>query len=212
MNLRIIPVIEFEPWDLGVEDFGDLLDRGEWDDTWNGVLAPLGLRPIRPGSWFIAITDFAGTAAFEKILQVHLMNNAQPSANAIPPLDEIGPIPGGYAFSADGSVQLEPGCCCDLSDLREWNGIFRKANAAERLPIGHACFGLSNEGGVTTVEEHERQQTIRFSYPSPDFGRAIEQAQVEQKEFAESLKAHLVLYTSSTHAEAIVNRLVFDDW
>jgi len=49
MKLRLIPVVEFEPWDLGVEDFGELLDAGEWAGHWSGVLARLGLCPIQPG-------------------------------------------------------------------------------------------------------------------------------------------------------------------
>jgi hypothetical protein len=211
-KLRLIPVIEFEPHHLGVENFIELLDCGEWAAHWNGVLKPLGLRPIRPGSWLIAASEFREAAAFETLLRIHLMDKESPSSETILPLDEIGPISGGYAFSADGSIQLEPGCCCDLSDLAVWNAAFRECQTPTRLLIGHGCFSLSTEAGVTTVAvqpEADGQQTIHLPYPASDFARAVEQAQIEQKDFAESLKSYLPHHISGERAEAIVKVLVF---
>jgi len=116
MQLRLVPVVELEPTDLGVQNFVELLESGEWEVFWEAHLVSFGLRPIRPGSWFVATGEFASQATFNLLARVHLEWDPQ-SLDLPPELDHIGPISGGYAFVLGGSVQLEPGCCCDLSDL-----------------------------------------------------------------------------------------------
>jgi len=115
-------------------------------------------------------------------------------------------------LSADGAIQLEPGCCCDLSDLGEWSAAFREHQSPTRLSIGHACFSLSTEAGVTTVTVHPEakgHQTIHYAYHASDFCRAVEDAQIERNNFAESLKSYLCRHISTEHTEAIVKVLVF---
>jgi hypothetical protein len=213
MNLRLIPVIEFEPSSLGVENFCELQESGLWSAHWNRVLGQMGLRPIRPGSWLVACSEFRAGSAFELLVRVHLTSGATPSPNSIPATDEISPISGGYAFIVDGIVQIEPSCCCDLSDLEAWCAAFREGEGgATPVTIGHGCISLSTDESLVTVTLHSEvagHQESLYRYPASAFAFALGQADVERRSFATSLKAYLRQFTLPARLDEVVSTLVF---
>jgi hypothetical protein len=208
MKLRLVPVVEFEPSALGVENFCELQDLGKWPEHWSGVLAELGLRSIQPGSWFVACSELRAPAAFEALVRLHLTE----SLDSIPETDALSPIAGGYVFSVDESIQLEPGCCCDLSNVAAWRGAFREGERPTRLTIGHGCYSLVTEDAATIVTidpETTGRQSLSLRYPAPDFERALDHAELEQRAFAESLKSYLSRVISTERLDEVVTRLVF---
>jgi hypothetical protein len=212
MNLRLIPVVEFEPSMLGIGDYLELCERGLWSERWNDVLGGLGLRPIRPGSWHVATSEFRSDAAFDALVRAYVTDGVELSPGKIPALDGISPINGGYAFSVDEEIQLEPGCCCDLSDLSEWGVAVRQGQGAAPLLIGHGNLSLVTQGSVTTVtlnSEVAREDALALQYAAADLARAIELAELEQNVFADALKAYFLRYAPSERIEQVVQRLVF---
>jgi hypothetical protein len=212
MNLRLVPVVEFEPSMLGISDYLELCERGLWVERWNDVLAARGLRPIRPGSWHVATSEFRGDAAFDALVRAYVTDGVELSPGKIPALDGISPISGGYAFSVDDTIQLEPGCCCDLSDLSEWGVAVRQGQGPASLLIGHGNLSLRVEGSMTTLtvnSEVAREDALTLQYPAADLARAVEQAELEQNAFADALKAYLLRYAPSERIQQVVQRLVF---
>lgn len=160
----------------------------------------------------VATSEFHARGAFELLVRVHLISDAILSSSSIPVVDEISPIPGGYALNVDGSVQIEPGCCCDLSDLESWSSAFREGVGPTLLNIGHGCFSLSSDGAVTTITRRSEvvgHEDDTFQYPASAFARALEQADVERKRFAESLKSYVSQFALSEELDQVVNRLIF---
>lgn len=211
MPLRLLPVVEFEPAALGIQNFVELLDSGEWDAHWAACLASVGLHPIRPGSWFVAVDQFSSTEAFDLLLRVHL--DWDPGVGLPSQPEELGPISGGYAFAVGGAVQLEPGCCCDLSDLDEWSKVRGEDLSLVPLTIGHGGYAASISDGTTTIiitSEDRGTTDTHLQYPTADFEEALARAEKERSQFAALLKKRLRDLGSVSHVDDVVGRLVYD--
>lgn len=212
MNLELVPAIRFEPSELGIENFGELLALGEWDSRWSAALQALSVRPIKPGSWLVPTHELRSDAAFDAVLRAHLTDSAEPCATTIPPADEIGSISGGYVFIAGGVIQLEPGCCCDLADLDHWAAAFRGESAEVSLMIGHGNFSLAKDGSdtiVTFTPEQPDCPAVVLHFDAPDVEHAIQHAELEQRRFAESLKSYLSRVAPSERVDELAKLLVF---
>lgn len=193
MRLRLLPVVELEPASLGVDDFIPLLDAGEWPAHWARLLSSWSLRPIQPGSWFVATSELTSPTAVDLLLRAQLSWDPA-GGTPFPVMDELGPLRGGYTFTLGSAVQLEPGCCCDLSDLTFWaSGNEGRATLAV-LSIGHGNYTISTAGGITTVEvgsEVRGVAAIVLRYPAPDFELALVRAEADRRGFEALLEERL---------------------
>ncbi|WP_437605226.1 hypothetical protein WMF20_29185 [Sorangium sp. So ce834] len=134
--LRLMPVVELEPGRFGSAPHPS---SGPWTATesdryWRACLRAgglVGVDPIVPGSWFVAIDALTSQDALITVLRVHL-------GDSVPADDEVGALSGGLALVDDGEVLLLPTCCGDLSDLENWRtAAHRSAESPEMLWIGH---------------------------------------------------------------------------
>lgn len=207
MAARIIATVEFEPSHLGVEDFRDLQDSGEWPAHWAALLEGWDLRPIQPGSWFVAAATFDSPRAFELLLRVRARDVGEP--DGLPPVREVLPLPGGLAFADGEDVTVEPGCCCSLSDIADWRDAFH-GNGRVALTVGHGKWSIESTDGVTTVQlDPERLvDTPRvLSYSHAEFDRALVEAETERDRFVARLERHLCGLTSTSRARETARKL-----
>ncbi|WP_437313235.1 hypothetical protein [Sorangium sp. So ce385] len=134
--LRLVPVVELEPGRFGSAPHPS---SGPWtatesDSYWRACLRGgglVGVDPIVPGSWFVAIDALTSQDALITVLRAHL-------GDSVPADDEVGALSGGLALVDDVEVLLLPTCCGDLGDLEHWRtAAHRSAEAPETLWIGH---------------------------------------------------------------------------
>ncbi|XYH92971.1 hypothetical protein ACMHYB_34585 [Sorangium sp. So ce1128] len=134
--LRLMPVAELEPGRFGSVPHPS---SGPWtatesDSYWRACLRAgglVGVDPIVPGSWFVAIDALTSQDALIKVLHAHL-------GDSVPADDEVGPLCGGLALVDGVEVLLLPTCCGDLGDLGNWwTAAHRLAESPEMLWIGH---------------------------------------------------------------------------
>lgn len=209
--LALVPVVEFEPSKLGVENFCELHDKGLWPDHWTRVLGTLGVRALRSGSWLVETSEFATPAALDAVLSVHLEWTGG-SVESVPSDDAISPISGGYAFVRNGLVELEPGCCCDLSDLSHWRTAFSAGPGPTPLSIGHAIYSIASREGeavITITSEVRNQPDSHFNYPAEDFASALKRAEQQQATFEKSLARRLDALGAGARSAEVANLLVY---
>ncbi|WP_438014217.1 hypothetical protein WMF18_25255 [Sorangium sp. So ce315] len=134
--LRLVPVVELQPSGFGSAPYPR---RGPWtteesERYWRTCLRAsgiVGIDPIVPGSWFVAIDALASQDALVKVLRAHL-------GDSVPADDEVGALGGGLALVDGVEVLLLPTCCGDLSDLENWRASAHgSAGSPEVLWIGH---------------------------------------------------------------------------
>ncbi len=201
MNFKVTNVVEFAPDDFSVENYSELLEAGTWPQHWGEVLDSHGLRAISPGSWFVAISQFGTHDSFVHLLCSHLECNSYEDLAFPDDLDELGVINGGCAFEHLGSVQIDPGCCCDLSDLSQWKNVFE--NGGGPVAVGHAEHHLRVVGQSVEIIP----DGLRVS--STEFRSGLESAEIELNRFANELEAFLQNSKFHKRASEIAKTLVF---
>jgi hypothetical protein len=208
MLFRVLPVVELEPSHLGVQNFCELQEGGGWRAFWDLRLSRYGLRPVQPGSWFISTSEFTTEAAVDLLLRVHGGDGGDSPTD----VDDLGPIPGGCAFACGETVQLEPGCCCDLADLSEWCRALCSGDACTRLNIGHGVFSLERSGDVVMVRmdcEREGGEPVLLHWPTDELEAALTRAESERNRFAVALEAYVRRISPRPQARDLARRLVF---
>src|SRR5262245_33157519 len=118
---ELIPVLELEPTTYATQshasaDVSTIEDPAGWDAYWRASLADSGimnLTPWRVGSWCVPLTEFSASHSLETVLKFELRDPSEWTP------EQVGPLCGGYVLRHDGVV-MEPSCCGDLSNLRDW--------------------------------------------------------------------------------------------
>jgi hypothetical protein len=159
-NLRLRPVIELEP--ASYAEVAAPPEPGPWtpalgDAYWRAAMraANLDVEPVRPGSWFVYADQLTGAEQLRTILRVNLSGDEHPAS-----LEEVAPLPGGYALLNDDSLLLLPNCCGDLGDIREWSDAAAYREAEPRMVwIGHPWLSAWFDAGTLVIrEEREYHQ------------------------------------------------------
>lgn len=180
-KLQLLPVVELEPHDLGIETFGELHKSGEWPDYWAAKLGELSLRPLCPGSWYVSIDQFASKAQFDLIVRSHF--GGEPTLNDLEDLDGMGPLAGGLAFMRGNVLELGPSCCCDVADVGAWRAAIERG---EPLYIGHGEYSLETINGLTTITACRQIRVL-----TSELRDAFPAAEAECESFAKRLEEHL---------------------
>lgn len=189
MPLRLIPVIELGPSDLEIDDFCALQERGAWVAHWAARLAEWSLRPLQPGSWFLALDQFTSKRQLDLALRAEL--DAEATKGQEIDLEAMGALYGGLAVARGDGIELEPSCCCNLADVDVWRGALERGTA---LWIGHGNYTLETHSGIATLSiEHERvgagSTLLRCS--TTELAIALKHAEAERDRFAMRLEEHL---------------------
>jgi hypothetical protein len=119
--------------------------------------ANLNVEPVRPGSWLVYADRLTDAEQLCTILRANLSGDELPAS-----LDEVPPLPGGYALLDDDSLLLLPNCCGDLGDIREWSDAATYRETEPRMVwIGHPWLSAWFEAGTLVVrEEQEYHQPV----------------------------------------------------
>lgn len=208
MALALVPVVELEPTLLGISNFLELLDSGEWSAHWSSRLAALGSKPLCPGSWMVPVNEL-GDDALDLLLEQELDLPPEPAG----PWRGVHPLPGGYAFvdRITEEIELEPYCCCDLADLRYWQAAAdQDLGTSIRLCIGHGNYRFTRESDtvtVTTEPEHVGFDSTALVFTASEFQAALDQAANVQLSFRERVIPHLVPLVGAGAAPRIAHIL-----
>jgi hypothetical protein len=76
-QVELLPVLELEPWTFATQEHPSPPGHGpefaeQWQHFWADSLADSGLkglRPIRPSSWLVPLSEFADTGLLRSLLE-----------------------------------------------------------------------------------------------------------------------------------------------
>ncbi len=205
-DVEIVPVVEMEPWDSSDRAVPDVGSRWEHPDVWDAFtracLADAGLVSLTPIA--LASDHFSISAlddrAIAKLLEVQLVAKYDElrdgGTRLSNPEDTVGALDGGLALRVDGELLVEPGCCCGLATVADWERVLEHASSElGAIWTGHD-FGSVEARVVSNVIElrcrapwlaDERVVTV----PAEHFAIALRAARERQQAFAERLAAHV---------------------
>ncbi len=181
-TLRFTPALEFEPHELGIEDFLQLQDSGTWPAKWEAALEVYSLVPLSPGSWMIDLASVYTDSALDLLIARAVRGKSR---------SELGPLTGGYAVG-DVGLTLEPTCCCALSDLSDWESALDGSGC--RLLIGHGCWSTELTDQTVTIElepEAAGLEVSRLVLPLALLREAVDSANRTRSVFRDRLATRL---------------------
>ena len=121
-------------------------------ERWQKAISTLNLdlNPIKKGSYFVDI-ETVDDENLRIILKV-VFNDVETEDE-----DYLMLFNGGLILKKDDKILLEPTCCVDLADLKDWECIFENNSSGwSQLWIGHPyVFYRKNEGKIEFSEYTE---------------------------------------------------------
>ncbi|WNG33848.1 hypothetical protein F0U60_09600 [Archangium minus] len=190
-DLRLVPVVEFEPGPYGRLD--DPRPEGPDEDVpmecyWEHNLAKAGIRlePLLPGTWLVPVSRLTDPHALRQLLRVQL--ESKDPAKMVDPFEHVSPMAGGQVLFEGEHVVLTPRCCGDLRNLDRWEAAAR--GRFDGFWIGHPQVFASTEEQwlLLREEEPDRNGVFRAWRLSPlMLARAALAARKAQEDFARRL-------------------------
>ncbi|WP_437914454.1 hypothetical protein WME73_00880 [Sorangium sp. So ce302] len=148
-----MPVVELAPGAYGsaLQPTTSPWTAEESETYWRACLRAggvVGVDPVVPGSWLVALDALNSADLLHRVLQVHF-------ADGVPAdLDEIGPFYGGLALVDDGENLVLPTCCGDLGDLDNWHiATEQRTDSPEMLWIGHPWLTVWYQAPMLHIRE-----------------------------------------------------------
>jgi len=148
--IKLFNVIEINPFTYSQEDYeipelSDSPSSEERDERWHKAISTidLNLKLIREGSYFVNI-ETIDDENLKIILKIVFDDVDIEEENYLMLFN------GGLLLKKDKQFLLEPQCCADLEDIKNWEYIFEN-NSSEwtQLWIGHPhIFYRKNEGKI----------------------------------------------------------------
>ncbi len=198
MQTVLIPVLTLEPSAFARQPHPTpsgtrAEDPRGWERHWRASLADagiVGLSPVAPGSWLVAVTEFTDSSPL-RILLEHALSGVDPSDT-----DEIAPPSGGYVLE-HGEERLFPGCCGDLGNLEEWQ---KAAGHTSRewamIWIGHPwvyvrAWGDRLQLSRTTEEGADDGHEVAVEIDRASLANAVVQAERDRVDFGARVEAAL---------------------
>ena len=218
--LRLMPVFELEPGNLARRYAGsrDSPDTNAPDDAWEAwLLACLrdagidDLRPIAKRSWLFSIEQLQRVTTMERILEDHFDKSGSTMADAATDRKNRAALAGGFVLMAGQGVLVEPGCCCDLSNLAEWAQAAHALDGSwKMLWIGHPWRSVRLAGGALEISAaHEgspQALEVACRVDAAELADAVERARVALHALADRLYAAIVIHVGSPSLAASLAR------
>jgi hypothetical protein len=138
--MQLLNTIEISPYDFSREEYdfpnGSSLELPEeWNQFWKKCISDknLGhLESIRKGSYLVDIRTLRDDDLVE-ILKSELKDVELSDFE-----EQVGKINGGIVLMDNGEIYIEPMCCGDIGNIKEWENIFSNASHQwNQLWIGH---------------------------------------------------------------------------
>jgi len=121
-------------------------------------------------------------------------------------------LDGGLALlDSDGHLLVEPHCCGDLGDLRDWQEAARYTGTAwQMLWIGHPWLSVRFERGQLVISApHESNDPVaKWAVDPDDLERAVRVAAAELHRFSELVVPFLSSHGFQGNAHAMAETLV----
>ena len=149
--LELIVMAEMNGWDysdralpdglgsrLDAPDAWERYQRQCWADAGLG-----GINSVAPGSGLVDLVSLPDEG-LRRLVAVELARGEVDVAvlAAADVEQHVSPIAGGLAVRVEGAIVVEPGCCCDLGEITEWE---RAVDAPEwqDIWVGHDVHRLA---------------------------------------------------------------------
>jgi hypothetical protein len=138
--MQLLNTIEISPYDFSREEYhfpdGSSIELPEeWNQFWKKCISDknLGhLESIRKGSYLVDIRTLRDDDLVE-ILKSELKDVELSDFE-----EQVGKINGGIVLMDNGEIYIEPMCCGDIGNIKEWENIFQnESHQWNQLWIGH---------------------------------------------------------------------------
>ncbi|ANF49869.1 hypothetical protein A0O34_04645 [Chryseobacterium glaciei] len=153
--IKLFNVIEICPFKYSKEEYElpELVDPRSSEDLyerWQKAIATLNLdlNPIKRGSYFVDI-ETVDDENLKIILKV-IFEDIEIEGN-----DFLASFNRGLILTENDEVLIEPTCCSDLENLKDWQYIFEN-NSSEwsKLWIGHPWIFYKKENGKIQFSDY----------------------------------------------------------
>lgn len=209
-KLELVPVVAMAPWDFSErrlpDDIGSRFKHPErWDVYRDACFADAGfgrLAPIDSGSPNIPVPELSTPLVLRKLLEQQGLDGGSLAddpgsftGDASEDREFITGFSGGFALRDGGKVLLEPGCCCGLDSLGEWEETIQE-QSEEWATIwnGHDPYGpdirfdpAADLFFFRSGEWRETWPEARFGVPRPRMEQTVREARSALEAFARLL-------------------------
>lgn len=153
--IQLFNVIEIDPFRYSKEEYElpelvDLSNSEDLHERWQKALATLNLdlNPIKKGSYFVDI-ETVDDKNLKIILKV-IFKDVE-----IEGTDFLASFNGGLILTENDEILLQPTCCSDLENLKDWQHIFEN-NSSEwsQLWIGHPWVFYKKDNGKIQFSDY----------------------------------------------------------
>jgi hypothetical protein len=196
-GIELTPVLELEPCTFATQPrkspsgtFSEVAE--EWFHYWSDCLEDSGitdLRPLRRGSWHVPTVNFGAPLNLQKFLERTFQEWGGIDSLSEP--DCRRALNGGLALQCPaGDVLIEPRCCVDLGDAKDWKAAAEyRGTDWQMLWIGHPWLSVRYQEPLLILSEpHESNNPAdRWSVFPEELNRAVDRAKTELGRFAGEL-------------------------
>jgi hypothetical protein len=216
-NLSLVPVVEFAPGQYARQGRVYPQQTGDeapdaWRRYWLDCLSDSGIQglvPLRPGSWLVPVRQLTDPHILRQLVRVEFKQIS--FSGSAEEADDVGTLSGGYALLDAGQLVIEPRCCGDLRNLKEWrDAALRQCDGS--FWIGHPMLHAAVKGEHVALREDEMEHSgdmpLREWLLSPDaLAQAIPDAAREQEAFSRRLEPILAERLDSSLVVPLARRL-----
>ena len=155
--IKLFNVIEINPFKYSQEDYeipelSDSSSSEERDDRWRKAISTLdlNLKLIEEDSYFIDIETID-----DENLKIILKIIFDDKDIDIEEENYLMLFDGGILLKKDNELLLEPQCCADLEDIKNWEYIFENSSSDwSQLWIGHPWIFYKKENGKIQFSDY----------------------------------------------------------
>lgn len=153
--IQLFNVIEIDPFRYSKEEYeiselSSSPTSKENNERWRKAISTLdlNLKPIQEGSYFIDIETIDDENL--KIILKIIFENVE-----IEGTDFLSSFNGGLILMKNDDVLIEPTCCSDLENLKNWQYIFENDSVEwSELWIGHPWIFYKKENGKIQFSDY----------------------------------------------------------
>lgn len=155
--IKLFNVIEINPFKYSQEDYeipelSDSSSSEERDDRWQKAISTLdlNLKLIEEDSYFVDIETID-----DENLKIILKIVFDDRDIDIEEENYLMLFDGGILLKKDNELLLEPQCCADLEDIKNWEYIFENSSSDwSQLWIGHPWIFYKKENGKIQFSDY----------------------------------------------------------
>ena len=178
--MELINTIEINPYDYSNKEYEypnvSLSEfSNEWNEFWLKCISDknLGnLKAIKKGSYLVDI-EIINENELEEILKKELKDVELEDFE-----EQVGRLCGGIVVSENNMPLIEPTCCGDIGNIKEWESIFEKESKNwTQLWIGHPWIFYKKDNKIIEFSNYTDSNLEDFK----DIITVIELSEIEVK-------------------------------